>query len=44
MIIRNVNEVYYALVPLLQSQSVLRAQEVKPCKKLTRPMATYRGG
>jgi len=41
IIIRNVNKTYYAFIPLLQSQSVLRAQKVKPCKKLTRPMAKY---
>ena len=37
----NLNKTYYALIPLLQSQSVLRAQKIKHYKKLTRPVATY---
>jgi hypothetical protein len=41
IIITNVNKANYALVSLLQSQSVLRAYRVKPFKKLRRPVATY---
>jgi len=38
----NANGAYYALRPLLKSQSVLRVGKVKICKTLVRPMATYR--
>jgi len=33
---------YYALVPLLKRQSVLRAVNIKFCKTLIRPVATCR--
>ena len=37
----NTNGAYYAVWPLLKSQSVLRAEKVKICKTLIRPLATY---
>ena len=40
--IMNANRAYYALLPLLQGQSVLRGKEIKICKTLIRPLATYR--
>ena len=39
--ITNLKRVYYALLPLLKSPSVLRAEKIKICKTLIRPMATY---
>lgn len=39
-IIRNANGAYYALLLLLKSQSVLRAEKVKVHNTLTRPGAT----
>ena len=38
--IKNANREYYALVPLLKNQSVLRTELIKTCKTLTRPEAT----
>jgi hypothetical protein len=38
----NANIAYYALLPLLKSQSVPRAQKVKIYKTLIRPVVTYR--
>jgi hypothetical protein len=38
----NENRAYYALLPLLKSQLVLRAKKkIKVCKTLRRLMATY---
>ena len=36
------NRKYYALLPLLNSQSVLREEKIKICKTIIRPVATYR--
>jgi hypothetical protein len=38
--ITNANRAYCAVLPLLKSQSVLRAEKLKICKILIRPMAT----
>ena len=40
--IMKANRKYYALLPLLQSQSVLREEKIKICKTIIRPVATYR--
>jgi len=40
--ITNANGVYFALFPLLNRQSVLRAEKVKICKTVIGPLATYR--
>jgi len=40
--ITNANRAYYALLPLLNSQSVIRVENIKICKTLIRPVATYR--
>ena len=37
----NANEEYYALLPLLKGQSVLKAEKIKIYKILIRPVATY---
>ena len=37
----NANEEYYALLPLLKGQSVLKAEKIKIYKTLIRPVATY---
>jgi hypothetical protein len=37
----NANKAYYALHPLLKSQSVLRAEKIKICKTLISLVATY---
>ena len=39
--IKNANWAYYALLPLLKSQSALRAEKIKIYKTLIRPVATY---
>jgi len=39
---RSTNRVYYALLPVLNSQSVLKAEKINVCKTLLRPEATYR--
>ena len=39
--IRNANRAYYALLLLPKSQSVLRAEKIKICKALIRPVTTY---
>jgi hypothetical protein len=39
--ITNANRAYYALLPLLKSQSVRRAGKVKIYKTLIRPVVTY---
>jgi hypothetical protein len=39
--ITNVNTAY-ELRPLLKSQSVIRAEKIKICKTIIRPVATYR--
>jgi hypothetical protein len=36
------NRAYDELLPLLKSQSVHRAEKMKICKTLTKPVATYR--
>jgi hypothetical protein len=41
--ITNVNRAYFALLPILKSQSVLRAEKIKMYKTLTRPV-THRAG
>jgi hypothetical protein len=38
----SINRLYYALLPLLESQSVLIAEKINNCKTLIRPVATYR--
>jgi hypothetical protein len=38
--IMNANRAYYALLPLIKSQSVLRAEKIKMYKALIRPEAT----
>ena len=40
--ITNAKRVYYSLLPLLKSPSVRKAEKIKICKTLVRPMATYR--
>ena len=40
-VIMNANRAYYALLPLLKSQLLLRAEEIKVCKTLIRLVATY---
>jgi len=37
----NASTAYYALLPELKSQSVLRAEKIKIYKTLMRPVATY---
>jgi hypothetical protein len=39
--ITNAKRAFYALVPALKSQSVLRAEKIKIYKTLVRPVATY---
>jgi hypothetical protein len=39
--ITNANRAYYALLPILKSQSVLRTERVKIYKTLIRPVVTY---
>ena len=39
--IKNANWAYYALLPLLKSQSALRAEKIKIHKTLIRPMTMY---
>jgi hypothetical protein len=39
---KNTHSLYYTLLPLLRSQSVLVAEKAKFCKTITRPVATYR--
>jgi hypothetical protein len=39
--ITNANRAHYALLPLLKSQSVRRAEKVKIYKTLIRPVVTY---
>jgi 5-hydroxyisourate hydrolase-like protein (transthyretin family) len=39
--ITNANRAHYALLPLLKSQSVCRAEKVKIYKTLIRPVVTY---
>ena len=41
-IITNASTAYCAILPLLKSQSVTRADKIKIYKTLTRPEATYR--
>ena len=40
-VIMNADKAYYALLPLLKSQLVLRAEKIKICKTLIRLVATY---
>ena len=40
--IKNANSSYYALLPLLKSQSALRAEKIKVYETLIKPVATYR--
>ena len=37
----NASTTFYALLPLLKIQSVLRAEQIKIYKTLMRPVATY---
>jgi len=37
----NANRAYHALLPVLKSQVVLRAEKIKICKTLIRLVATY---
>jgi hypothetical protein len=39
--ITNANRIYNALLLLLKSQSVQRAEKIKICRTLTTPVATY---
>jgi hypothetical protein len=39
--ITNTSRAYYALLPLLKSQSVIRAEKIKIYKTLIRPVTTY---
>jgi hypothetical protein len=40
----NANRAYYALLPLLNNQSVLRAKKIKMPKSLIRPAAEFGAG
>jgi hypothetical protein len=40
-IIANANRTYCVLLPLLKSQSLPRAEKIKICETLLRPVATY---
>jgi hypothetical protein len=39
--ITNANKAYYALLPLVKSQSILRAEKINIYKTLITPVATY---
>lgn len=41
-ILKNANEAYYALLPLIKGQSVFRGEKIKTYKTILRPVATYR--